>query len=233
MIGEWSTIRVVNQKGSILGFWKCYNSLDVPFNSPLRWKVDKPLLHWPLLNWYTKSYGFCKFSKLPTLKLWLKFPETSRLSLKVCQCFFNEFDSYFLCFIVRMSCNPRTATFSCYDKLVNLFEDVFRENECDIERYQNCLGIFLKWDNFEEQINPVHTRPSPLLSNLGRLLFFTCSSNSGTTLYGRGEGEWKLYFLPFLSWRKAREALLDKVSQLSLSPIVAQIVTLLGWEKLP
>ena len=100
-------------------------------------------------------------------------------------------------------------------------------------RRQNCLGTLLKWDNFEEQINPVHARPSPLLSNLGCLLFLTCSSNSGTTLYGRGKGEWRLYFLPFLSWRNAREALLDKVSQLSLSPIIAQIVTLLGWEKMP
>ena len=46
-------------------------------------------------------------------------------------------------------------------------------------RRQNCLGTLLKWDNFEEQINPVHTLPSALLSNLGYLLFLTCSSNSG------------------------------------------------------
>ena len=190
MIGEWSTIRVVNQKGSILGFWKCYNSLDVPFNSPLRWKVDKPLLHWPLLNWYTKSYGFCKFSKLPTLKLWLKFPETSRLSLKVCLYVFSinltVISSVSSCachVILERQLSHATTSSSTYSRTSSERMSVILRGT--FNRRKNCLGVLLKWDNFEEQINPVHTRPSPLHSNLGRLLFFTWRSNSGTTLYGR------------------------------------------------
>ena len=190
MIGEWSTIRVVNQKRSILGFWKCYNSLDVPFNSPLRWKVDKPLLHWPLLNWYTKSYGFCKFSKLPTLKIWLKFPETSRLSLKVCLYVFSinltVISSVAACachVILERQLSHATTSSSTYSRTSSERMSVILRGT--FNRRQNCLGVLLKWDNVEEQINPVHTRPSPLHSNLGRLLFFTWSSNSGTTLYGR------------------------------------------------
>ena len=35
-------------------------------------------------NIMKKSYGFCKFDKLPSRKLWLKFPETSKLLLTVC-----------------------------------------------------------------------------------------------------------------------------------------------------
>ena len=99
------------------------------------------------------------------LKLWLKFPETSRLLLKVCQCFFNKYDSHFLCFLVRMSCYPRTATFSCYDKLVNLFEDVFRENECDIERYlQSATKLFRRSPQMGQLRRTIQSTPVPLLS---------------------------------------------------------------------
>ena len=161
MISIWCTNRVVNQKGGMLGFWKGYNSLNAPFNGPLRWKMDKPFLHWPLLNWYTKSYGFCKFSKLPTLKLWLKFPETKQSSLPIC--FPNDFDS---CFLVRMSCNPRIANFSCYDKLVNPFEDVFRENGCGIDRYlQSATKLFVYSPQMGQLRRTNQSSPHPSLSS--------------------------------------------------------------------
>ena len=147
------------------------------------------------------------------LKLWLKFPETSRLSLKVCQCFFNKYDSHFLCFLVRMSCYPRTATFSCYDKLVNLFEDVFRENECDIERYlQSATKLFRRSPQMGQLRRTNQSSPHPSLSSpfkFGAFVVFYMKLEQRHNIVWKGLGVWgnENFISPFFKLEKRQRDL--------------------------
>ena len=64
--------------GDISNFMQLYALHIIPLKQS--WIVNVAIQ----ANIMKKSYGFCKFGKLLSRKLWLKFPETSKLLLTVC-----------------------------------------------------------------------------------------------------------------------------------------------------